>query len=135
MNSRVLAGALMVLYAAGAGIVVLSPNSHVASVSVDWVTARMVWLFGSFLVTPWRVEFISNAILFMPLTLLGTFLVRSWSWVTWTVVGFVGSLSIEILQYGFLSARSAQVADVVSNTLGAFLGAWLGSRLRSRMRH
>lgn len=132
-RGRVVAGLLMALYLAVVGLIVFWPNADVASASVFWIADHLHRTGAPDWVTPFKVEFATNTLMFMPLTFLGSFLVRRWSWVSWTLVGLAASLSIELTQYAFLSARSAQLADLESNTLGALLGAWVAVPFRPRM--
>lgn len=46
--------------------------------------------------------------------------------------GSVASLSVELIQYSFLSARSAQTLDIVANISGALAGALVGELVRGR---
>jgi glycopeptide antibiotics resistance protein len=78
-----------------------------------------------------RVEFLLNALMVVPVPLLGTLLWRRWSWQHWTSFGFIASCGVELFQALFLPDRSAQNADVVSNTLGAFAGSVLGTMVAS----
>jgi glycopeptide antibiotics resistance protein len=50
------------------------------------------------------------------------------------MLGFAGSLAVELVQALFLDARSAQAIDVVANTSGAMAGALLGDLVRRRRR-
>lgn len=78
------------------------------------------------LLNAYRVEFMLNTVLFMPLPFLGTLVFPRVRWSEWVVVAFVASAGIEFTQALVLDARSATFVDVVSNTLGALLGAVLG---------
>ena len=67
------------------------------------------------------VDFVLNVILFVPggvlLVMLGL------RWFQAAALGLLGSLGIEAVQYLSGSGRTADVNDVVSNTLGCLLGA------------
>lgn len=133
-RGRLVAGVLIVLYLAVAAAIVFDPTAAVPTRSTLWIVEHL----GHMDAPPWivadRVELVTNVLLFVPLTFLGSFLLPRWSWVTWTVLGLVASLLIELTQYEFMSARSAQLTDIATNTLGALLGAWVAVPFRMRMR-
>ena len=76
------------------------------------------------------VEVGLNVVLFVPLSLLGAFVLDRWRVVGWLLAGLALTLLIEGVQAVFLSGRSATVSDLVANTAGAGLGilAALGVR-------
>ena len=66
-------------------------------------------------------DFLLNAVLFAP---LGVGLALSGVGLRWIVVGgFLLSLAVETIQYGWLIGRDASLSDLLSNALGASLGA------------
>ncbi|GAA1930651.1 VanZ family protein [Nocardioides marmoribigeumensis] len=69
------------------------------------------------------VEFVCNIALFVPTGATLRLLVPRVPWWAWFGAGFVVSGAIELLQWGFLDARSATWRDVWANTLGFGLGA------------
>jgi glycopeptide antibiotics resistance protein len=83
-----------------------------------------------------RLEFIMNAVIIAPVPFLGYLLFPKYSWRDWTALGFVGALTVEIIQGLLLPERNASYTDVVANTLGALMGAGLAevSRLLARRR-
>lgn len=130
---RRVAATLLVAYLVIGALIVLWPNSGVAAASVG----RMTSVLGSLGAPAWvsraEVEFLANVLLFVPLSFLGSFLVRSFNWQGWLVLGFCASGLIEFGQLLLLSGRNATVGDVVANSLGALLGALLVLPVRDRM--
>ena len=79
------------------------------------------------------VESTSNIVLFVPFGfLLALLLVRRW-WLS-MLIAFAVSCSIELGQLLFISARTATLADVAVNTLGAVVGAVLARLLLAARR-
>jgi len=79
------------------------------------------------------VESTSNIVLFVPFGfLLALLLVRRW-WLS-MLIAFAVSCSIELGQLLFISARTATLADVAVNTLGAVVGAGLARLLPAARR-
>lgn len=74
---------------------------------------------------PDRVEFLLNAAMFAPMTLLAALTFPRHPWANWVVYAFVASGAVELFQGLYLPPRSAQFVDVVSNTLGGLVGALL----------
>lgn len=124
-------------------VAVLLGPADVPNAGVTWLAeaARRAGAPERLLV-PSRFAFIVNALVFMPLTALGS---RVWpltSWRDWTAYGFVLSSLIELAQGLLLPpGRFAQFDDVVANTLGAASGAifigfltWLHTATDSRSR-
>jgi glycopeptide antibiotics resistance protein len=68
------------------------------------------------------IEFGANILLFVPFGLLVCALRPGWSRLTVVMVGALASATIEILQAVARPGRTADVRDVVANTLGAALG-------------
>ncbi len=68
------------------------------------------------------VEVGLNVLLFVPLSLLGAFVLDRWRVVGWLLAGLALSLVVEGVQALFLTGRSATVSDLVANTAGAGLG-------------
>jgi hypothetical protein len=129
--SRRTAGILMAAYAVLVALIVFWPTAAVASGSVHgiWSVLDMVGLGW---IPPSAIEFVTNTIMFMPLGYLGHTFKPRWGWRQWLVAGLAGTLTIELSQFLFLADRSAQIQDVVSNTLGAVLGYALVTRLTQR---
>ena len=115
---------LLVLYAVALVAVLTEYNPTVAVDVVgrvsDWMVARG---FPESMSTPERVEFGLNALMFSPAVFLVSIVVPGHPWANWVVYAFVGSGTVELWQGLFLPPRSAQMVDVVANTLGALLGA------------
>lgn len=70
-----------------------------------------------------RVEFVLNVLMFAPIVVLAGLTFPRQPWASWVVYAFVASCLVELGQGLFLPPRSAQMSDVVANTLGALLGA------------
>ena len=68
------------------------------------------------------VEFGLNVLLFVPLSLLGAFVLDRWDGRFWFFAGLGGTVLIELVQGLVLPMRSASGSDVVANTSGALLG-------------
>ena len=121
---RAVAALACLVYVAFLAMVLTQPQPTVAEGVVGGV-AR--WLDGLGL-PAWategsRVEFVLNAGMFAPAVLLAAVALPRHPWANWVVYGFVASGAVELCQGLFLSARTAQMVDVVANTLGALAGA------------
>ena len=76
------------------------------------------------------VELLLNVVLFVPLSLLGAFLLGRWGIAWGVVVGLLGTLLIEGVQGAFLPTRTPSARDVLANTGGALLGILLALVVR-----
>ena len=76
------------------------------------------------------VEVGLNVVLFVPLSLLGAFLLDRWRLSSWLLVGLGLTLVIEGAQRAFLAGRTPSLRDVLANTTGALLGLLLARLLR-----
>ena len=76
------------------------------------------------------VEVGLNVVLFVPLSLLGAFLLDRWRLSSWLLVGLGLTLVIEGVQRAFLAGRTPSLRDVLANTTGALLGLLLARLLR-----
>jgi glycopeptide antibiotics resistance protein len=89
-----------------------------------WPLMKLLNLFG---VPDWRsyewLEFGSNVLLFVPLGVLIALSMRTNAVWAAPVIGFVLSAGVEFIQFIALPGRTADVTDVVANTIGASLGA------------
>lgn len=117
----------LVVYLLLVGLVVFQPAPELAVGSVG-VLQGFLDAAGApeQLTTGYRVEFILNTVLFMPLPFLGMLVFPRVRWSEWVVIAFAGSAGIEITQALLLDGRSATFVDIVSNTLGGLLGAVVG---------
>lgn len=107
-------------------VILLDPSAATASSSVGWVAARLDALgLPAALVGGARVEFVMNALMFAPVPVLGVLALPRVTGSQWVTALFAASFAVEVVQGVLLPGRSAQLADVVSNTLGAGLGAAL----------
>ncbi len=126
--------AAYVFYLGCVGYLVFSPVATAPSTAIDKLMFWFRWMLGIEGVTPSDLEFVLNVVMFVPLTLLGTFLVprlRAWAWL---VVGFAATCSIEYVQLRFLPERTGSTRDLVSNTLGAAVGLVLATLVRVDLR-
>jgi glycopeptide antibiotics resistance protein len=132
VNVRRVALVLMVAYLLAVAWIVFWPSAGPSSSSIVWMSD----LLGSLGAPAWMsaavVEFVANVAMFLPLSFLGSFLIPTWGWKRWLLIGFCGSAVIELAQSVVLPDRSATVLDVVANTLGALLGATLVLPVRDR---
>jgi hypothetical protein len=119
----VAAHALAVLF------LVLSPQPDAATGSVR-AAAALLRGAGLSAVTNEGVEHAFNAVLLLPLGVLGSLLLPRLPWWSWLVVGLALSLAFEVTQWALLPDRSPSAVDVVTNTAGCVLGAALVALLR-----
>ena len=119
---RRVAGALMVLYLALVAWIVFLPTAAVASGSVTVIAALLQAAGFPPQITPTTVEFATNVLLFVPASFLGRSFRPHWGWKQWLLVGLAGTLFIEAVQHLLLPGRSAQLMDIIANTLGAVVG-------------
>ena len=76
------------------------------------------------------VEVALNVALFVPLSLLGAFLLDRWRVASWLLAGLGVTVLVEAVQLAFLPGRSASLRDVLANTVGALLGLLLARLVR-----
>jgi hypothetical protein len=129
-----MAGCLLALYLLVVGYLVFWPTADTPTESVSWLAGVLGALGAPEWITPRVVEFASNALLFVPITFLGSFVWPEWSWRRWLVAGLGASSLIELVQLVLLSGRSATVEDIAANTLGALAGAVLARPARAWLR-
>ena len=104
--------------------VLLWPSGAPATSTVGVIADVLTWLgVPESLAAGARVEFAVNAIMVAPIPFLVAALWPGWSWERWTAYGFIASGLVELVQGVFLPARSAQMPDVVANTIGVMVGA------------
>jgi glycopeptide antibiotics resistance protein len=122
---------LLMVYLLFLAYVFLSPSSEMQSTAVSVVDGVLSRLgFPESFSTPERLEFVCNALIVVPVPVLGSLVLPGWSWRDWTAVGFVLAGCVEVTQGLLLPDRDASHADVVANTLGALMGACLAAVLR-----
>ena len=110
--------------------VFLNPSSEMPSTAVSLVGRVLFRLgFSESFMTPERLEFVCNALIVVPVPVLGSLVLPRWSWRDWTAVGFVVAGVVEVTQGLLLPGRDASHADVVANTLGVLLGALIAAVL------
>jgi glycopeptide antibiotics resistance protein len=135
IHSRRLAGVLLAIYLLVVAFIVFLPTAGIASGSVHRMWAVLHAAGAPTWVTPSGVEFLTNVLLFIPLSFLGHTFRPHWAWGRWLLTGLAGTLVIEAVQMVLLPGRSAALIDVVANTLGAVLGyAVVVLATRARMR-
>ena len=76
------------------------------------------------------VESASNVLLFIPFGLLIALILPVRRWWLAILIGFGTSCCIELAQLLVLSARTATMADVAANTLGAVIGVGVARVVR-----
>ena len=112
--------------------VLLNPSAALPSDAVSRVSEAFDALGLPLWVTePWRVEFIVNVVVMIPLSFLGMLAWSGLGWRDWTAYGFVISLGVEVVQAVALAERSATFVDVVANRSGAAVGAAVVSGWRA----
>jgi glycopeptide antibiotics resistance protein len=126
------AGPLLVVYLSVVAVIVFWPSGEMASNSVVrlWAVLDVVGVGG--LISPLMVEFVTNVLLFVPLTLLGPTFRPAWRWARWLLAGLAGTAFIELSQMLLLPNRSPALLDVAANTFGALLGYWCRIGVRHR---
>ena len=137
-TARLVFASLLVAYVVFLAAVLTQYNPTVATDVVTHLEHSLAargapgWVTG-----PGRVEFALNAAMFAPVAFLGAMTFPRHPWGNWVVYGFVASGAVELFQGLVLPPRSAEMADVVANTLGALVGsvaalvvlrAWSGLR-------
>lgn len=115
-----------VVYLATLGYLVLSPTSGTPASLVVEISRVLTPLLGE--AASFRtVEFVSNVLLFVPLTLLGRLLWGGVSTGAWLAIAFAATCTIESIQGLFLPQRYAMVSDLVANTAGGAVGLVLAA--------
>lgn len=100
-----------------------APSAAVLGLS-DWLSG-----LGLPSSTTW-VERGLNVVMFVPLSLLGAWVLGWWRPLDWVLIGFVLSLLVEVVQHVAIPTRSGTTSDVVTNTTGALLGIVVALLLR-----
>jgi glycopeptide antibiotics resistance protein len=140
VTTRRVLGVLLAIYLALLAVALLAPTSTDQNAMVHWLIRRLVHSgVSSGVVSYPRMEWLMNAAIIAPVSLLGSFLWPRWTWRDWTAAGFVAFGAVELTQALFMPRRDGSFSDVVANTLGALLGAvvalalrWLLRRFRTR---
>lgn len=83
--------------------------------------------------TPARWEIVFNVLVCIPPTVLAMVLWPRSRWWWWAALGAGLSLTVELVQWRYLPARSPDLSDIAANTTGAVLGALIGEALRTRL--
>jgi glycopeptide antibiotics resistance protein len=127
---------LLLVYGVLLAWALLWPTSTVQNAAV----VRLVELVNQLhppagLVTYARGEVVMNALIIVPVSLLGSFVYPRIRWQAWTAYGFLASVAVELFQGLVLSGRHAAYSDVVANTAGILIGAVLYLAIRPMLRH
>ena len=112
------------LYGLALGIIALWPT-HVDSAFAVNNTFVGRWLIGHGLTAgeSYRlIEFTSNAVMYAPLGVIVMLLVPVLRWWRVCALALVVSGTFELMQAVFRPGRTADLSDIVANTLGAALG-------------
>ena len=80
------------------------------------------------------VEFGLNVVMFVPLSLIGSFLFERWGTYQWFLIGLSATVLIEMVQGMFLPTRTSSSLDVVANTIGAMTGLLVAFVVREAAR-
>ncbi|GAA5083449.1 hypothetical protein GCM10025760_00090 [Microbacterium yannicii] len=116
----------LLVYGAGAAVILLSPVSYAGIVEAigRGLTDATGVGFGS----GW-VEFVANIALFVPLGLLLTIFFRH-PWVG-AAIAVVGSALVELVQI-VIPSRQPSLRDILANVIGAVIGAAAASLILRR---
>jgi hypothetical protein len=126
---------LLSVYLVALLVALLAPDSGRQTEAVFWLQDLLVRVgVDGPLVTYDRLEVVGNALIVVPVALLGSVIRPSWTWRDWTALAFVASLAVETAQGLLLPERQAAFSDVVANTAGALAGALLFRLLRLMLR-
>ena len=123
------------IYVFVVAFIVFWPGSDVPSSSVQRIHGWLQELGAPADLSPERVEFGLNVLLFVPLSLLGSLLKPRWTWSSWVVVGYCATVGVETIQALLLPQRSPTMKDIVANTGGALIGAVIAWGIRHGVRH
>jgi glycopeptide antibiotics resistance protein len=118
----------------------LTLNPAINTPEASWLWRLYVALEG-WGPTSWvsfdEVEFVVNVLIFAPVGVLFVLLLGRSLWWAAIVFGIIGSCWIELAQYLWLTERTADSRDVVSNGIGMVIGVFVAmvvtrpSRVRS----
>ena len=118
-------------YIAFIGFVLLSPSADLPSTVVLRLSDALQLIGAPVGMTvPYRLEFVLNALMVVPIVLIGSLHFDQITWRDWTAWTFVASAGVETFQGFLLAGRSASFIDVTANTSGALLGALCVSSIR-----
>jgi len=118
-----LAAAALGLAAVVGAYLVFQPDAATSSGAVQRLAHAIASLGVPYTPAAEAVEFSLNVALFVPGAFAAALLWPRVRWWQWVLVGFLVSAGIETAQATLLPDRTAQVRDLVSNTLGAALGS------------
>lgn len=106
------------------GVALLAPTSGTqSSMAHTVVDLGRALGFGPQTATQARAEFLCNALILVPVSLLGSLVWPRTTWRDWTAFGFLIASAVELTQGLLLPDRTASFADIVANTLGCLAGA------------
>lgn len=113
------------------------PLTWLVAIADGWTVNRLVvWIWTQFRrlgfpITPDDMDVALNTAMLLPFALLAGLAFPRLPWWLWAVAGFALSASVEAIQFNLL--RDASLADLITNTAGAFLGAWLSHAVNERL--
>jgi glycopeptide antibiotics resistance protein len=126
----------LVLYSALLAFALLWPTSDRQNHMVVWVGDVLTSLgTPAEVVTFGRLEVLANAVIVVPVSLLGSIAFPRVDWARWTAYGFLGAVAVEVVQGVLLGGRNASFSDVVANTAGILAGAVLVAVVRLMLRN
>jgi glycopeptide antibiotics resistance protein len=106
----------------------LTLNPTINTPEASWLWQLYVALEG-WGPTSWvsfdEVEFVVNVLIFIPVGVLFVLLLGRSLWWAAIVFGIIGSFWIELAQYLWLTERTADTRDVVSNGIGMLIGVFV----------
>ncbi len=115
--------ATTVAYLAVVGWLTLTPSINAPQASWLWWTYRAL---GRWNPTSWvtfnGVEFVANALMFVPVGVFFVLLLGRSRWWAAIILGIIGSCWIELAQYLWLPERTADARDIFSNGIGMTVG-------------
>jgi glycopeptide antibiotics resistance protein len=112
----------MAAYLVAVALIVWWPTADHAIGSVSAIRSALLAVGAPGWITPLSIEFVTNVLLFVPLSVIGHTFRPRWRWGRWALAGLAGTLLIETVQLLFIPGRSAALVDVVANTIGAVVG-------------
>lgn len=127
------AGALLTAYLGALALIAFWPRKVDSAFISPF--RRVVLHFGGDAALFWNiynvVEVTANVLLFVPIGLLATRLLRGrGAGLKIALLGLAASTAIEVGQGLFLGGRTSSITDIVANGLGAALGALVATALR-----
>ena len=111
-------------YSACIAVVLLMPSADLPSTVVERAADALGFVGAPEATTvPYRLEFLLNALMVVPIIAAGRLHFSGTSWRDWSAWTFVVAAGVEAFQGLLLPGRSATFVDVTANTTGAIVGA------------